>query len=255
MKIVRFAHQTTEPRYGVLDGADVVVLADDPLVAGYDTTGERIPVAQVRLLAPIIPRSKIIGVGRNYAAHAAEKGNAVPDHPLLFFKPNTAVIGPHDPIVIPAGVTEVEPEAELAIVIGRLAKSVPAERWADYVFGYTIGNDVSSRAYQRGDGQWARAKGLDTFCPLGPCIETELDPEAVTVSGEINGVPTQQGNTRDFIFRLPELIETITAAFTLLPGDVILTGTPAGVAPIAPGDTVKCTVEGIGSLVNPVVAG
>lgn len=255
MKIIRFTETgQSEPRYGILDEADVVELAGDPVVDGYDTTGRRLPLGQVRLLAPIIPRSKIVGVGRNYAAHAQEKGNALPDHPLLFFKPNTAVVGPHAPILIPEAVQEVELEAELAVVIGHLAKNVPAARWADYVLGYTVGNDVSSRAYQRGDGQWARAKGLDTFCPIGPCIETDLNPSALQVTSQINGTPAQNGNTADFLFPLPQLIETITAAFTLLPGDIILTGTPAGVAPIHPGDTIACSVEGIGTLVNPVSA-
>lgn len=253
MQIARFIHGTDDPKYGILDGDDYVVLHGDPLFLGYETTGERVPRAEVRLLAPVIPRSKVIAVGRNYAAHAAEKGNAVPDHPLLFFKPNTSVIGPGDEIVIPEIAGTVEPEAELAIVISRVAKNVARVDWADVVFGYTVANDVSSRTLQKADGQWARAKGFDTFCPLGPVIETELDLADTWVSSTINGEAAQRGNTRDFIFDVPYLIEYITQAFTLLPGDVIITGTPAGVRPIVPGDSVTVSVAGIGDLTNPVV--
>jgi 2-keto-4-pentenoate hydratase/2-oxohepta-3-ene-1,7-dioic acid hydratase in catechol pathway len=254
MKIARFVTKDAAPRFGVLDDTDLVVLRGDPLFDGYETTGERVPITAVRLLAPVIPRSKIVCVGRNYAAHAAEKGNEVPDHPLLFLNPNTAVIGPGDAIRIPPFAGTVELEAELALVIGRTTRRLPADRWREAVFGFTVANDVSSRTLQRDDRQWARAKGMDTFCPLGPVVETDLDAEDVTVSSQVNGEPAQHGSTRDLIFRLGTLVETISDAFTLLPGDVILTGTPAGVRPITPGDVVTCTVSGIGSLVNPVVA-
>ncbi|KAB1659813.1 fumarylacetoacetate hydrolase family protein [Pseudoclavibacter sp. CFCC 13796] len=254
MKIARFSHEGADPAFGIIDGDEIVVLSGDPMFAGYDTTGDRVPLAEAHLLAPVIPRSKVIAVGRNYAAHAAEKGNAVPTHPLLFFKPNTSVVGPGDPIVIPEFAGTVEPEAELAIVIGRVVKNLPREHWQKAVFGYTLGNDVSARTLQQGDGQWARAKGMDTFCPLGPVIETELDPAAVTVTSSINGEAAQSGETKDFIFDVPTLLEFISQAFTLLPGDVILTGTPAGVRPIVPGDSVTVAATGIGELTNPVRA-
>jgi 2-keto-4-pentenoate hydratase/2-oxohepta-3-ene-1,7-dioic acid hydratase in catechol pathway len=217
-------------------------------------TGERLPLGDVRLLAPVIPRSKIVGVGRNYADHAAEFGQAVPEEPLLFLKPNTAVIGPGDAIVLPRQSHEVHFEGELAVVIGKLCRDVPAERALDVIFAYTVGNDVTARDLQRTDDQWARAKGFDTFCPLGPWLETELDPADLTLRTVVNGEVKQDVRTSKLIFDIPTLVAYISAAFTLLPGDVILTGTPAGVGPIVAGDWVEVTVEGIGTLDNRVVS-
>jgi len=257
---VRIARFTTgdDPRFGFVqteNGKDyLAVLNGDPLYMPVNPTGERIEIGDgVRLLAPVIPRSKIVGVGRNYADHAKEMGNEVPTSPLLFFKPNTAVIGPDDPIVLPDFTDEVSYESELAVVIGRITKDVTPERALEHVLGYTVANDVTARDAQRADGQWARAKGFDSSCPVGPWIETELDTDMLGVSSRVNGETRQDGNTRDLVFDIAFLVSYISEAFTLLPGDLILTGTPAGVGPIVAGDRVECEVEGIGVLSNPVV--
>jgi 2-keto-4-pentenoate hydratase/2-oxohepta-3-ene-1,7-dioic acid hydratase in catechol pathway len=258
VRIARFTTEGGEPRYGVVEGAAdgelVAVVAGDPLYRPVQFTGERLPLADVRLLAPVIPRSKIVGVGRNYADHAAEFGQVVPEEPLLFLKPNTAVIGPGDAIVLPRQSHEVHFEGELAVVIGKLCRDVPAERALDVIFAYTVGNDVTARDLQRTDDQWARAKGFDTFCPLGPWLETDLDPADLTLRTVVNGEVKQDVRTSKLIFDIPTLVAYISAAFTLLPGDVILTGTPAGVGQIVAGDRVEVTVEGIGTLDNRVVS-
>ncbi len=250
MRIVRFAHDDAI-RYGVLDETDLVVLAGDPMFAGFDTTGERVPLSAVALLAPVIPRSKIVAIGRNYRDHAAEFGNEAPAEPLLFLKPNTSVIGPGDAIVRPAQSVRTDFEGELAVVIGRVAKNVSAEHALDHVFGYTIGNDVTARDLQRSDGQWARAKGFDTFCPLGPAIETDFDLEGgARVISRVNGEVRQDGPISDMVHSVPDLIAYASAAFTLLPGDVILTGTPAGVGAFEAGDTLEVEITGLGVLRN-----
>jgi 2-keto-4-pentenoate hydratase/2-oxohepta-3-ene-1,7-dioic acid hydratase in catechol pathway len=258
--LVRIARFTTgtEPQFGVVEtaaGQDVIAAVEgDPLYRQIQFTGERYGVADVRLLAPVIPRSKVVCVGRNYAEHAAELGGEVPKEPLLFFKPNTSVVGPEDGIIYPRQSHEVHYEAELAVVIGRLCKAVPAERVPEVIFGYTCANDVTARDLQRTDGQWARAKGFDTFCPLGPWVETELDPADLAVTCTVEGELRQAGRTKQMVFDVPTLVSYISEAFTLLPGDVILTGTPAGVGPMDVGDTVSVTIEGIGTLTNKVVA-
>jgi 2-keto-4-pentenoate hydratase/2-oxohepta-3-ene-1,7-dioic acid hydratase in catechol pathway len=252
VKIARFSTPGGDPRFGILDDDEIVVLVGDPMFVGFDTTEERIPLADVRLLAPVIPRSKVVAVGRNYRDHAAEFGNEVPAEPLLFFKPNTSVIGPGDAIVLPRQSEQVDFEGELAVVIGSIAKNVPAADAASVVFGYTVANDVTARDLQKKDGQWARAKGFDTFCPLGPVIETEFVPAGQVIGTRVNEQIRQAGVLSDMVHSVPAIIEFVTAAFTLLPGDVILTGTPAGVGPIVSGDSVEVTVEGIGSLTNPV---
>jgi len=250
MRIARFAHDDAI-RYGVVDESDLVVLTGDPLFAGFDTTGERVPLSAVSLLAPVIPRSKIVAIGRNYRDHAAEFGNEAPAEPLLFLKPNTSVIGPGDAIVRPVQSSRTDFEGELAVVIGRVAKNVAAESALDYVFGYTIGNDVTARDLQRADGQWARAKGFDTFCPLGPAIETDFDLDGgARVISRVNGEVRQDGPISDMVHSVPELIAYASAAFTLLPGDVILTGTPAGVGPFEAGDTLEVEITGLGVLRN-----
>jgi 2-keto-4-pentenoate hydratase/2-oxohepta-3-ene-1,7-dioic acid hydratase in catechol pathway len=258
VRIARFTTEGGEPRYGVVEGAangeSVAVVAGDPLYRPVQFTGERLPLVDVRLLAPVIPRSKIVGVGRNYADHAAEFGQVVPEEPLLFLKPNTAVIGPGDAIVLPRQSHEVHFEGELAVVIGKLCRDVPTERALDVIFAYTVGNDVTARDLQRTDDQWARAKGFDTFCPLGPWLQTELDPADLTLRTLVNGDVKQDVRTSKLIFDIPTLVAYISAAFTLLPGDVILTGTPAGVGPIVAGDLVEVTVDGIGTLDNRVVS-
>ncbi|TDO54181.1 2-keto-4-pentenoate hydratase/2-oxohepta-3-ene-1,7-dioic acid hydratase in catechol pathway [Kribbella sp. VKM Ac-2571] len=259
MRIARFSVDD-EPKYGVVETDDpeglvgtVNVLDSDPLYRSAQFTGEKLQLADVRLLAPVIPRSKVVCVGRNYAAHAAELGNDVPTAPLIFLKPNTSVIGPRDGIVYPEQTNDLHFEGELAIVIGRICRDLPKERVNEVIFGYTVANDVTARDLQKSDGQWARAKGFDTFCPLGPWISTELDVSDLRVSTELNGEPKQDGRTSEFIFDIPEVLAYITSFTTLLPGDVVLTGTPAGVGPMLPGDEVSVSIEGIGTLTNKVI--
>lgn len=236
------------------DGADAVCkeIAEHPF-GTPNFTGRTWPLADVRLLAPILA-SKVICMGKNYAAHAEEMGGVAPEDPVIFLKPNTAIIGPGVPIQLPADAFPVHHEGELAAVIGRPCKDVPAARAAENILGYTIANDVSARDHQRKDGQWGRAKGHDTFCPLGPWIETDIDPSDLEISAEVDGQIRQRSRTSKMVHDIPKLIEWISGVMTLLPGDVILTGTPEGVGPIEPGNTVSITVEGIGTLTNPVVA-
>ncbi|MCX6502069.1 MAG: fumarylacetoacetate hydrolase family protein [Microbacterium sp.] len=247
MRIARFSHQDVI-RYGIVDGREIVELVGDPMYAGYETTGERIPLADITLLAPVIPRSKIVCVGKNYHDHAAEMGGEAPVEPLLFLKPNTAVIGPNDAIVRPTQSERTDFEGELAVVIGKIAKNVPVERALDYVFGYTIGNDVTARDLQKSDGQWSRAKGFDTFCPLGPAIETEFDAASARLTTRLNGEVKQEAPLSDMIHSVADIIAYASAAFTLLPGDVLLTGTPAGVGPFQAGDEIEVEITGLGIL-------
>lgn len=259
MKVARFSTPDEGPRYGIVDDDELVVLAGDPLfaagtAAGLATTGERVRLDAVRLLAPVIPRSKVVCVGLNYAAHRGDMANIdAPENPLIFLKPNTAVVGPGDPIRIPPVEGRITHESELVVVIGRIAKQVRAEDWADYVFGYTIGNDVSARDQMFADGQWARAKGYDTFAPIGPWIETELDPSALEIRSWVDGEPRRHGNTRDLIHSIPDLIAYISDVWTLLPGDIIMTGTPSGLGGFVHGQTVDIEIEGIGRLSNPAL--
>jgi len=255
---VRVCRFTTgeDPQFGLVDGAGekIAAITGDPLYTKIELTGETHLVEDIRLLSPVIPRSKVVAVGRNYADHAAEMGSEVPEEPMLFLIPNTAVVGPGDPVVIPPITQEVSYEAELAVVIGRPCKNVLAEDAAKVVYGYTCANDVTARDLQRRDNQWARAKGMDTFCPLGPWIETDLDVSSLRVTSRLDGETRQDGNTADMVHGIGTLIETASAAFTLLPGDVILTGTPAGVGLVQPGQRVEVEIEGIGVLANPFVA-
>ncbi len=253
MKIVRFK-SGEDIAYGLAEAEGVTLYRGSPFVA-WEATETMIPWEKVQLLAPVLP-SKVVCVGRNYVEHAEELGNEVPTEPLIFLKPATAVIGPGRPVVYPKISEEVHHEAELAAVIGRVAHHVKAEDASRYVFGYTAANDVTARDLQRRDrGCFTRAKGFDTFCPLGPAIETELDPlERLAVVGRVNGEVRQAGFTSDMVFGVAELIEFITQVMTLLPGDVVLTGTPSGVGPVRPGDTMEVEVDGIGTLQNPVVA-
>ena len=258
MRIARF---TTggDPRFALVEGTpgeeELLVIAGDPIFTPVQATGERIPLADegVRLLAPVIPRSKIVGVGRNYAEHAAEHGVEVPTSPLLFLKPNTSVIGPDDPIVLPDWSQQVEHEAELAVVIGKVTKDVSPEHALEKVFGFTVANDVTARDVQRTDGQWARAKGFDSSCPLGPWIVPGLDVDDLAVTARVNGESRQSGRTSQMVFDVAYLVSYVSEVFTLLPGDVILTGTPAGVGPLNHRDVVEVEVEEIGVLRNPVL--
>ena len=284
MRIARFALED-EVRYGIVDddnvaGADgavggeragqnradtgraaglsVAEIAGHPFGPGPESvklTGARFSVEDVRLLAPILP-SKIVAVGRNYAEHARELGNEPPAEPLIFLKPSTAVIGPGDPIARPARLSKrVDYEGELAIVFGRLCRDVPEARVPEVIFGYTCANDVTARDLQARDGQWTRAKGFDTFCPLGPWIETGLDPADVQLTTTVNGEIKQDSRTSVLIHGIATLVSYVTGVMTMLPGDVLLTGTPAGVGPLVAGDSVSVWIEGIGTLTNRVVDG
>ena len=258
MRVARFAGDD-DPQFGVVGDEDgvptIAVLKGDPLYAGFELTGQKVPLEDVRLLAPVIPRSKVVCVGKNYVAHAAEMGGEVPEEPLVFLKPNTSVIGPGEPIFYPAQSEDVHFEGELAVVIGRICKDVPVDDAAKVVFGYTVANDVTARDLQAKDGQWARAKGFDTFCPIGPWIETNLDPADVRVVTRLNGDVQQDGRTKDMVFSVADIIAYVSSFMTLLPGDLVLTGTPDGVGPMQVGDSVSITIDGIGTLVNQVVSG
>ena len=264
MRIARFA-AGGDPQYGIVELAEdggshpgtVSVLTGDPIAMPVQLTGERRELDGVRLLAPVIPRSKVVGVGRNYAAHAAELGHDLPVTPLTFFKPNTAVIGPDEAVIYPRATSDLHFEGELAVVIGRICREVPVDRVAEVVFGYTVANDVTARDLQRTDDQWARAKGYDTFCPLGPWITTHQSLDEVgslSVRTTLDGEVKQDGTTKDMIFTVAELVAYISSYTTLLPGDVILTGTPEGVGPMLAGQEVTVEIEGIGSLTNPVAS-
>ncbi|WP_372733964.1 fumarylacetoacetate hydrolase family protein [Nocardioides sp.] len=268
MRIARFT-TGEDPQYGVVagdldehgqldDDAVIISLAGDPLYVGIKLLEEQHKLADVRLLAPVLPRSKVVGIGRNYAAHAAEMGSDVPAEPLMFLKPNTSVVGPGDPILYPPQSSNVHYEGELAVVIGRICRDVPVEKATDVIHGYTIANDVTARDLQKGDVQFTRAKGFDSFCPLGPWIETDLDPDDFNkgrrVQTYLNGDVVQDGSTADMIFDIPSLIAHVSSVMTLLPGDVILTGTPEGVGPMEVGDEVEISIEGLGSLANKVAS-
>ncbi|MCP3782698.1 MULTISPECIES: fumarylacetoacetate hydrolase family protein [Micromonospora] len=264
MRIARFAH-AKGMSFGVVEGEPeagpqgltIAEIEGHPF-GQIQFSGARWALSDVRLLSPILP-SKVVCVGRNYAEHAAEHGSEVPKEPLLFLKPSTSVIGPRDAIRLPIFSKQVEHEAELAVVIGapgaRRADRAAAER---AIFGYTCANDVTARDLQRSDGQWTRAKGFDSFCPIGPWITTGLDVTDLEVRCEVGRNPEemevrQLGRTKDMVFDVPALVSYISHVMTLLPGDVVLTGTPAGVSPLTDGDTVTVRIEGIGELTNPVV--
>ena len=254
MRIARFT-TGEDPAYGLVDAAGerIAEITGDPLYQRIELTGTTHLVQDVRLLAPVIPRSKVIGIGRNYRDHAAEMGGEAPAEPLMFLIPNTAVIGPGDPVVMPPQSAEVHYEGELAVVIGRLCKDIGPADFSAVVFGYTCANDVTARDLQRSDGQWSRAKGFDTFCPLGPWVETDLDPSALHLTTRLDGKVVQDGSTSDMVHDVAALVSYASRAFTLLPGDVILTGTPAGVGPVQPGQHVEVEIDRIGVLNNPFV--
>jgi 2-keto-4-pentenoate hydratase/2-oxohepta-3-ene-1,7-dioic acid hydratase in catechol pathway len=250
MRIVRF-RVGDRTRYGALERTQVVEYSGTPFSAFR--RGRRLhAVRQVVLLAPVLP-SKVVAVGLNCRDHATELGLAVPDEPIMFLKPPSAVVGPDDPIVYPPQSRRVDFEAELAIVIKRRCRNVPATRAHEYVLGYTCLNDVTARDLQTRDRQAVPAKAFDTFCPLGPCIATEIDPADAAIEAYVNGERRQSATTKQLIFPTQELVARVSEIMTLLPGDVIASGTPAGVGPLEPGDRVEVRIEGIGSLVNPVV--
>ncbi|WP_214104603.1 fumarylacetoacetate hydrolase family protein [Acrocarpospora catenulata] len=254
MRIARFTTGDGVAFGVVEEGGQVVAKIDAHPFGGIQLTGERYPLAEVRIVPPILP-SKVVAIGRNYAEHARELGNEVPSEPLIFLKPSTSVIGHGEGIAYPEKLSErVDFEGELAVVIGRLCREVPVERAGDVIFGYTCANDVTARDLQKRDGQFTRAKGFDTFCPIGPWIETDLDPSDLALTTTVNGELRQSGRTSQLIFDIPALIAHVTAVMTLLPGDIILTGTPAGVGPLQVGDEVSVGIEGIGTLTNRVIS-
>jgi 2-keto-4-pentenoate hydratase/2-oxohepta-3-ene-1,7-dioic acid hydratase in catechol pathway len=260
MKYCRF-HYENQIRYGAVENRNgepwIVNLTATPeedlasrLQIRSSNNFEPIPLSAAQLLPPVTP-SKIICVGRNYRDHARELGNELPTEPLLFFKPNSALLSPGGVVRMPAVSARVDFEGELALVIGRRVRNLREEDWRSAVRGYTLANDVTARDLQNKDGQWARAKGFDTFCPVGPIVSDELDPASgVTLETRVNGELRQHGSTLDFIFPIPMLLAYITAFFTLEPGDLILTGTPSGIGPLNPGDSVAITIPGLGTLTN-----
>lgn len=256
MRIARFT-TGEDPQYGIVqakDGVEMVyAITGDPLYTEIRPTGTVLPLEDVRLLAPVIPRSKVVCVGRNYAAHIAEMGNEASEQALFFLKPNTAVIGPGDPVAIPSYSEEISLEAELAVVMKTMVKDAAPEQVRELVLGFTCANDVTARDAQRNESQWFRAKAFDGSCPIGPWIETDLDVSALAIRSSVDGESAQDGTTADMLRPLWELIAEISTVTTLLPGDVVLTGTPAGVRAVKAGSSMTVEIEGIGSLTNPVV--
>jgi 2-keto-4-pentenoate hydratase/2-oxohepta-3-ene-1,7-dioic acid hydratase in catechol pathway len=254
MKIVRYAGQGNgAPTFGILEDSTVYSLEGD-IFGDFSKGAEVGPLDSVRLLAPLDP-GKIVAIGLNYKDHVTEldKTRKMPEFPVMFMKPQSGVIGPDEPIELANPDNETHYEAELVVVIGKKARDVSEEEALDYVLGYTAGNDVSDRKIQYAAGQWVQGKGYDTYCPLGPVIETELDPGHVQVQSRLNGEDRQSANTEVLIFSVPFLISYVSKVMTLNPGDVIMTGTPHGVGPMKAGDTIEIDVEGVGVLRNPVV--
>ncbi len=251
MRIVRYQAINQAPQYGWVFEDQVGPLEGSPL-EDFRRLNADIPLERVRLLPPILP-GKIICVGRNYAEHAREHGVEIPDLPLLFLKPPSTIIGPNDPIRLPPQSQQVEHEAELAVVMGRAGRWIAAEDAMQYVLGFTIANDVTARDLQRRDGQWTRGKGFDTFCPIGPWIDTEFDYSDALVTCRVNDEMRQMASTREMIFSIPQLIAFASSIMTLNPGDMLLTGTPAGVGGLKAGDRVEISIDGLGTLTNAVV--
>jgi 2-keto-4-pentenoate hydratase/2-oxohepta-3-ene-1,7-dioic acid hydratase in catechol pathway len=258
MRIIRFSAPEklgvgTDPLFGVLNDQDaILVLRGDPIYSGIIPVEKSLNLNDVKLLAPVIPRSKVVCIGKNYADHAAEMDSEVPSEPIIFIKPNTSVIGPNETIIWPRMSERIDYEAELAIVIGRICKEVPASKAKDVIYGYTLANDVTARDLQKKDGQWSRAKGFDTFCPLGPWIETEFIPGDQNITATLNGEVKQSSMLSEMIFKVPQIVEFVTNVMTLLPGDVILTGTPAGIGPMPSGASITVAIDGLGALTNKV---
>ena len=253
MRFIRYSVGDAAPRYGWVFQDHVGPIEGEPF-GEYRRLEAGMPLERVKLHAPVHP-GKIVAVGRNYAEHAKERGVDVPEIPLIFLKPPSTVIGPDEPIILPPQSRQIDHESELAVVMGRAGRWIPAEDALNYVLGYTAANDVTARDLQQRDGQWTRGKGFDTFCPLGPWIETDLDPSDTLLRCRVNGEMRQMGSTREMVFTVAQLISFISSVMTLEPGDVILTGTPAGIGPLKNGDVVEVDIEGIGVLSNPVKAG
>lgn len=252
MKIVRVA-VNGKPIYGILEKDTIKLLSKPCYLEQPEYTGETVKADGAVWLAPCEP-GKVLCVGLNYKKHAAEINMTLPNEPLLFFKPSSAIIGPGEAIQLASTERRIDYEAELGIVIGKQARKLTAAEALDYVWGYTCANDVSDRVLQQGDGQWCRAKGFDTYLPLGPCIETELDPNDLAISLTQNGAVKQTSRTSDMIFSPAQIVSFMSGIMTLNPGDIIITGTPSGIGPMAEGDEITITIEGIGTLCNPVKA-
>ena len=250
MRFVRYQQGSAGPQTGWMHEDQIGPLEGD-LFGQFRRLEAQTPIASVRLLAPVIP-GKIICIGRNYVEHAREQNAEIPELPLLFMKPPSSVIGPDETILLPPQSQRVEHEGELVIVIGKRGRRISPEEAPDFIFGYTVGIDVTARDLQRKDGQWTRGKGFDTFCPLGPWIETGFDPSDAMLTCRVNNEMRQMASTRDMIFTVRQLVAFISSVMTLLPGDVIMTGTPAGVGPLSDGDEVSVTIDGIGTLHNTV---
>ncbi|MGA1023506.1 MAG: fumarylacetoacetate hydrolase family protein [Aquiluna sp.] len=245
MRLVRFNSEGSTS-YGLLDGDSIRQIMGEPF-AEINYSGETFALADVKLLAPVEPK-KIVLVGLNFASHAAEIHQETPSEPLIFFKPSSAVIASGEEIVLPHQSTQVEIEAELTVVIGKRAKNVAEDKVGDYILGYTVANDVTARDIQFSDLQWARSKAFDSFCPVGPWIETDFVPENKRISSTINGETKQDASTSEMVYSPEYLISYISHNFTLEPGDIVLTGSPAGISRVVAGDVVQCSIEGIGTL-------
>lgn len=245
MRFARFK-RSNRISYGVVRDEAIEEISSTPFLP-YELTGELHPMREVRLLAPCIP-SKVVAIALNYRDHITEMGLPPPPHPIFFYKPSTAVVGPGDQVVTPQGCKQLDYEGELSVVIGSVSRSVAADRWREVVLGYTCGVDATARDHQREDNQWGRAKGFDTSAPLGPWIETDLDPSQLRLVTRLNGEVRQDGNTSQMVFGVPALVAFVSSYVTLLPGDVIMTGTPAGAGPMASGDRLEVDIEGIGTL-------
>jgi len=252
MRIVRYKINNENPRYGWILESKVGPIEGD-IFGEYRRLEAETPLGEVKLLAPAQP-SKIICIGRNYVEHAKEQNAEVTTVPLIFLKPPSSIINPGDTIMLPPQSQQIEHEGELVVVIGKRGRNIIAEEAQNHVFGYTIGNDVTARDLQHSDGQWTRAKGFDTFCPFGPWVDTEFDASDAVITCRVSGQPRQMASTRDMVFNVGQLIAFISSVMTLEPGDLIFTGTPAGVGPLKPGDTVEVEIEGLGKLSNPVAA-
>lgn len=250
MRFVRFQQSDESPRFGWLHENKIGEIEGE-LFGAYKRLKAEIPLRDVRLLAPSTP-SKIVCVGRNYVEHAKELGNEVPKVPLIFLKPPSSVIASGGTILLPPQSTQIEHEAELVVVIGKRGRNITTESARDFIFGYTIGNDITARDLQKSDGQWTRAKGFDTFCPFGPWVDTDFDPADALITCRVNGQMRQLASTRDMVFSVGMLIAYISSVMTLEPGDLIFTGTPAGVDQLHVGDMVEVEIDGLGLLSNPV---
>jgi 2-keto-4-pentenoate hydratase/2-oxohepta-3-ene-1,7-dioic acid hydratase in catechol pathway len=239
--------------YGIVEGGSVEEISSTPFLP-FERTGTVHELSSIRLLAPCIP-SKVIGIALNYSDHVAEMGAQAPRYPVFFYKPSTAVVGPGEQVVVPVGCKQLDYEGELGVVIGAVARAVEPGRWHEVVLGYTCANDITARDFQRSDSQWGRAKGFDTSAPIGPWIETDVDPSDLELTTSVNGRIRQRGRTSNMIYDVAALVSFVSSYVTLLPGDVIMTGTPKGIGQVVPGDVVEVAIEGIGSLAVSVRAG